>query len=84
MTISPSWEMYPIKNHDIIQKKIGVSIQFLSKFGPITRIYSRGYKMDYLREVHTNSNINMVPTYYWNISRGNIKIKYKGKNLQIS
>ena len=36
--------------------------------------------MDYLREVHTNSNINMVPTYYWNIFGGNIKIKYKGKN----
>ena len=35
--------------------------------------------MDYLRGVHTNSNINMVPTYYWNISRGNIKIKYNVK-----
>ena len=31
--------------------------------------------MDYLREVHTNSNINMVPNYYWNISGGNIKVK---------
>ena len=35
MTISPSWEMYPIKNRDIIQKKIGVSIQFLRSLGQL-------------------------------------------------
>ena len=35
MTIPPSWEMYPIKNHDIIQKKIGVSIQFLKSLGQL-------------------------------------------------
>ena len=35
MTIPPSWEMYPIKNNDIIQKKIGVSIQFLISLGQL-------------------------------------------------
>ena len=35
MTIPPSWEMYPIKNHDIMQKKIGVRIQFLRSLGQL-------------------------------------------------
>ena len=80
MTIPPSWEMYPIKNHDIIQKKIGVSIQFLRSLCQLLEFIVGATKWIISMKVHTNSNINMVPTYYWIISRGNIKIKYKDKN----